>query len=126
MGKRIHTALFNTILLSVYTVFFSVQFLFNFDGPEPGNSGNIFHYSSSLLHPGRKVTYGKNSSSHHSSHTIRLNKRFHQENITPCQAASVDAPPQYAVRKAPKEYRDPLLPSFIPVHRLLRGPPVVA
>ena len=49
MGKkRTYSILFRTILLSVYAVFFSVQFFFNFDGPEPGNGQTILSYSNSV------------------------------------------------------------------------------
>jgi hypothetical protein len=122
MAKRINNTLFYTLLLAVYAVFFSVQFFYNFDGQSEVKKGVSMaktapsHFSST--HP---------SSAHSpSTHTIRLNKRFHQENMTPCTILSVDAPRQYVIRATLEHYRNIFLPSFFPVHHPLRGPPVVA
>ena len=113
------------MLVSVYAVFFSVQFLFNFDGPDPVNSQNIFYYSASLLHPAKGVGFaGKTAPSSH-AHTVRLNKRFHQENIPPCDVLVVEAPMPFVVLNGVVHYRAPFLLSFAPVHLPLRGPPAV-
>jgi hypothetical protein len=113
------------MLVSVYAIFFSVQFLFNFDGPEPVNSQNIFNYSSSLLRPAKGVGFAGNTAHSSHTHTVRLNKRFHQENIPPCDVQVVKAPILFVVRTMLEHYRDPFLSSFTPVHLALRGPPAV-
>ncbi|HEY4063283.1 MAG TPA: hypothetical protein VGM30_15360 [Puia sp.] len=118
MVKKAHSVLFHTLLLSVYAVFFSVQFFFNFDGPGPGNySPNIFTQAAAVHHSPLPPT---------GTHTIRLNKRFHQENITPCDVFFVDVPTPYIMRRTLGDFRDVFLPSFTPIYRPLRGPPIVA
>ena len=117
MVKKSYSILFHTILLSVYAVFFSVQFFFNFDGPGPTSPHSIFTTAASVHHSPLHST---------TSHKIRLNKRFHQENITPCTVLSVEAPEQYITRETLGDCRSIHLPFTTPVHRALRGPPVVA
>jgi hypothetical protein len=126
MIKKPHNILFHTLLLSVYAVFFSVQFFFNFDGPGPTSPQSIFT-PAGFAHHGDGTLTAKNGPLHSTtSHKVRLNKRFHQENITPCDVLSVDAPEQYVTRETPGAYRSIDLPFTIPVHRLLRGPPFAA
>jgi hypothetical protein len=116
MARRINNCLFYTLLLSVYAIFFSVQF-YNHDG------------QSELR---REISIAKNAPSHASSthtpstHTIRLNKRFHQENIQPCMVFCVEAPKQYDTPAILGHYRNVFLSSCFPAHTPLRGPPVVA
>jgi len=126
MLKKTHSILFHTILLSVYAVFFSVQFFFNFDGPGPTNPHSIF--TKTAFAPGNYGTLTAKTGPLHSttSHKVRLNKRFHQENITPCIVLSVEAPEQYITRETLGDCRNIDLPFTMPVHRLLRGPPAVA
>src|SRR5882757_5237870 len=121
MARKINNGLFYTLLLSVYAIFFSVQF-YNHDGQSDVR---------------REISIAKNAPSHASSvhnssthtpstHTIRLNKRFHQENIQPCSIFCVEAPKQYATPAILGHYRNVFLSSCFPAHTPLRGPPVVA
>jgi hypothetical protein len=126
MVKKAHSILFHTILLSVYAVFFSVQFFFNFDGPGPTSPQSIFTTAAFAHHPYGTLTAKTGPLHSTTSHKVRLNKRFHQENITPCTVLSVEAPEQYITRETLGDCRSIDLPFTIPVHRLLRGPPVVA
>jgi hypothetical protein len=113
------------MVASVYAAFFLVQSLFNFDGPEPVNSQNIYNYSSSLFHAAKNTRLAGNTAHAAHTHTVRLNKRFHQENIPPCDVLVVAAPAPFVVRTMGVPYRDPFLLSYTPLHRPLRGPPAV-
>jgi hypothetical protein len=126
MVKRIHNISFYTLLLSVYTVFFSVQFFFNFDFPGSGNPQSFIRHFCSENRPAGTVSFAKEAPSRSSSRSIRLNKRFHQENILTCDIFSVAAPESYIVQRTLGHYRDSFLPSANPVYRLLRGPPSMA
>jgi hypothetical protein len=110
----------------VYTVFFSVQFFFNFDRPGPTNVQNFYSHSSSSDHSEEWGSLPMKAPCPCATHTIRLNKRFHQENIPPCGIFCVDAPEPYVIRRTIGLYRDSLLPSVTPIRRLLRGPPSMA
>jgi hypothetical protein len=72
------------------------------------------------------VSFAKEAPSHSSSASIRLNKRFHQENIPTCDIFSMDVPAPFVIQRTLGHYRDSFLPSVTPVHRLLRGPPPLA
>jgi hypothetical protein len=107
MQKRIHTLLFYTLLLSVYAGFFSVESFFNFEGQS-------------------EVSIKKTTSPLHSAHThlVRLNKRYHQEDISLSPVVSTETPVAYVVPRTASRYRDLPLPSGPAIHRSLRGPPV--
>lgn len=125
MTRRIYGTLFYTMLLSVYTIFFSVQCFYNFDGHSEART--IFKYGASLSHYGKQaqlIVDGSHRSTQ--AHKVRLNKRFHQENFTPCEVVSIEAPTPFVTRVTLGDYRDDFLPTFTPVRHPLRGPPVVA
>jgi hypothetical protein len=128
MVKRIHKISFYALLLTVYAVFFSVQFFFNFDGPEPGNGQTILRYSHSVHPAATGTSFAKNNFRHSSSptHNVRLNKRFHQENIPPYDVLSMEKPEQFVIRRTLGHYLEPFLPSFTLVDLPLRGPPFAA
>jgi hypothetical protein len=123
--KRIHTILFYALLTAVYGVFFSVESFFNFEGQI--HAKELFAYSSitqaAAKAPGVARTLPLSSSS---SHAIRLNKRYHRENIPSCIVFSVEAPVRYVTPQALMLYRNSPLFSSVVVHHPLRGPPVVA
>jgi hypothetical protein len=115
------------MLLSVYAVFFSVQFFFNFDGPGPGYGQTILYSCAAHSNPaGAHFQKSGLSTSNAPVHNIRLNKRFHQEDLYPCPLLRVEAPEQYEVRQTLGHYTNRFLPSFTPFHPALRGPPVAA
>jgi hypothetical protein len=126
MVKRIRHISFCALLMTVYTVFFFVQFFFNFDRPGPVNAQNFFRYSSSANHSKEWGSFAKKARCPSSTRTIRLSKRFHQENIPPCDVLCVDAPEPYDIREPIGLYRESFVPSVTPVHRLVRGPPSMA
>jgi hypothetical protein len=126
MVKRIHHITFYALLMSVYTVFFSVQFFFNFDFQGSGNAQNFLRHFCSGNHPEKMVSFVKGSPSHSSSCSIRLNKRFHQESTPTCDIIFLDVPEPYIIQRTLGHYRNSFLPSVTPVHRLLRGPPSMA
>ena len=125
MRKRIYTILFYTLLTAVYGVFFSIESFFNFEGQI--HAKELFAYSSitqaAAKAPGVARTLPLSSSS---SHAIRLNKRYHRENIPPCIVFSVEAPVRYIAPQTLVLYRNSPLLSAVVVHHPLRGPPVVA
>jgi hypothetical protein len=126
MVKRIHNISFYALLMTVYTVFFSVQFFFNFDCPGSGNAQSFLRFFRSGNHPEKVVSFAKEAPSPSSSRSIRLNKRFHQENISPCAILCMDSPKPYIIRRAVAIYRDGVLPPVTPAYHLLRGPPSMA
>jgi hypothetical protein len=125
MVKRIYHISFYTLLTTVYTVFFSVQFFFNFDCPGLDAQNFIRHFCSDN-HPVGMASFARETPSHSSSCPIRLNKRFHQENIPPCDIISTGAPEPYVLQRTSGYLRDSFLPSVTPGHQLLRGPPSMA
>ena len=125
MVKRIHNMSFYALLMSVYTVFFSVQFFFNFDLPA-SDTQNFIRQFRSDNHPKKMVSFAKEAPSHSFSRSIRLNKRFHQENFPTCDILYMDVPQFYVIQRPLGNYGDSFLPSVTPVHRLLRGPPSMA
>ena len=124
MTKKIHKLLFYTLLLSVYGLFFSVESFYNFEGQL--NTAAFFKYTrAQLAKNGQSVV--KASSSHSSpTHNFRLNKRFHQEEISPCPVFQVAAPESYVIPRVLGSYRTIILPIVTLIHRPLRGPPSVA
>jgi len=125
MKQRIHTALFYTLLLSVYGVFFSVESFFNFEGQI--NAKELFKYSSFVHFSGSHQHAIRTTPLQSSSkHNIRLNKRYHQEDMTPCPLISVAPPVLPLIPRVLGSYSIVPLPSIAVVHRSLRGPPVVA
>src|ERR1700743_3437895 len=93
MAKKIHSVLFHTLLLAVYAVFFSVQCFCNSGGQS--NTANILNCSSVSHYTGNTGGIVKNGplrSSLPSSHSIRLNKHFHQSDISTCTVFSAEAP----------------------------------
>ena len=125
MKKRIHKILLYTLILSVYGVFFSVESFFNFEGQV--NAKDLFKYSSFVHFSGSHQHAIRTTPLRSSSkHNVRLNKRYHQENTTPCPLISVAAPVLPLIPRVLGSYSIVPLPSIAVVHRPLRGPPVVA
>ena len=125
MEKRAHKIFFYTLLLAVYGIFFSVETFFNFEGQI--NAKDLFKYSSFVHFSGNhqqiiKTTPLQSSS----SHKIRLNKRYHQEESAPCPVITVGTPAERIIPIVLGAYRDIPLPSVPVPHLRLRGPPVVA
>jgi hypothetical protein len=117
MQKRIHTLLFYTLLLSVYAGFFSVESFFNFEGQ---SEARAIHTHSSFFQ--KNATTPLHSAP---THLVRLNKRYHQEDISLSPVVSAETPVAYVVPTVTSCYRDcPLLcgPS---IRRSLRGPPII-
>lgn len=131
MVKRIYRISSHALIISVYAIFFSVQFFFNFEGLS--NSQQLCHYCAVLHAVSQQVTtlpaskdgalskgLPRQSSG---SHKTRLNKRFHQENMPPCEVVSIVIPERYIPLQTPDYYKDSNLPSVVRVTHPLRGPP---
>src|ERR1700754_2609689 len=88
MKKRIHKLFFYTLIIGVYSVFFSVESFYNFEGQTTVR--DIMGFTA----PGNKQTPVATTAPLHSSycHTFRLNKRYHQENIPPCPVSAPQPP----------------------------------
>lgn len=126
MKPKSHRIAFYLLLLAVYSVFFSVESFFNFEGQL--NAREILSYSSFVKAPDNHPKIFKAMPLRSSStHKVRLNKRFHKEDIAPVPMVfNVEAP---VVRLIPRvlDYSGITpLPSVTMVHHPLRGPPVVA
>jgi hypothetical protein len=125
MKKRIHKILFYAVILSVYGVFFSVESFFNFEGQI--NTKDLFKYTVLVHFSGNHQRVVKTTPLQSSSkHNVRLNKRYHQEDIAPCPLISVAAPVLHIIPRVLGSCTVDPLPSIAVVHRPLRGPPVVA
>jgi hypothetical protein len=138
IAKRTYRVLFFALLLAVYGAFFSVQVFFNFEGIA-GRSGYSLHSSACSLHnysaglhgakpvSPAKAAFSKRPPANSSSGvSFRLNKRFQQEEMPPCDPVSIVAPVRYVDLGACGYYPDAFLPSVTPVNKSLRGPPFAA
>jgi len=125
LAKKTYRITSHAVIYCVYAIFFSVQFFFNFEGLS--TSQQLFHYCS-FLHAGLKgnITVKDQSAKTPAGHKTRLNKRFHQENMPPCEVVSIVIPARYLPLQTPDYYKDSDLPSVVRVTHPLRGPPVVA
>jgi hypothetical protein len=125
MQKRIYKIFFYTLLLAVYGIFFSVESFFNFEGHVDAKA--FFKYSTLVQAPGNHQHVAKASPlQSSSSHKIRLNKRFHQEDIALCPVITVATPEERIIPRVLGAYLATPLPSVMVAHLRLRGPPVVA
>lgn len=126
MQKRIYKIFFYTLLLAVYGVFFSVESFFNFEGHTDAKA--FFKYSTLVQFSGNHQQVVKASPLQSPlKHKIRLNKRFHQENIAIlCPVITVAVPEERIIPRVLGAYLTTPLPSVLVVHLRLRGPPVVA
>ena len=123
MDKRIHKVVFYTLLLAVYSAFFSVESFYNFEGHLDAKA--FFTAPVHFLGDHQQVVK-KAPLPSSSSHKIRLNKRFHQENIAPCPMIAVAAPQERIIPIALGAYKTLPLPAVQVAHLRLRGPPSVA
>jgi hypothetical protein len=109
----------------VYGIFFSVESFYNFEGHS--DAKNIIAWSSHAhQEAGRHTTAVRNSPlPHPSAHHLRLNKRFHQENFSPCPVYQVDSPEYTIVPRALGNQVAAPLPFITRFHFQHRGPPSV-
>ena len=125
MEKRFHKFAFYTLLLAVYGVFFSIESFYNFEGHSEARE--IIRYSSLLR--SAPVDTGLNAShaAYPHSHKIRLrlNKRFHQEDYSPCIVCEVVAPVIHVTRYELGAFALLPLPAVTLIHPQLRGPPYI-
>lgn len=124
--KRTYSIFKHTLLVTVYAVFFAVQFfVFNveaFSHTQALQGHPVFSLASRI----ESAITAKKTGNSTSKTTIRLNKRFQQEEMPPCDIYSIPALVQYTILKGPGYYENVFLPSFFPVSHPLRGPPPVA
>jgi len=126
MAKSLHRYSFYALILAVYGVFFSIQTFYNFEGHS--DAKEIISHSLSLHSASSDAGSNAVSVSLPGSQKakIRLNKRFHQEEFSPCAVYQVGA---VFLPAAPRRLgflvSEPLS-SAIVAHPQLRGPPSMA
>src|ERR1700761_8316431 len=122
MKIRLHKLLYYILLLGVYGIFFSVESFYNFEGHS--NASDIIRYASLSSGHENGSNVARTTPLHSTSiHSIRLNKRFHQENIPPCPVLT-PVLPEYVLTPLVLGcdcHTD--LPEPALLHRPLRGPP---
>jgi hypothetical protein len=125
MKNRLHKLLFYTLLLGVYGIFFSVESFYNFEGHS--NARDIIRYASLANGHEKSAAVAQSTPLHFPSrHSLKLNKRFHQENIPPCPIVSPALPEYVLMPLVPGAYCRTYLPEPALLHRPLRGPPACA
>ena len=124
MKKRLHKLLYYILLFGVYSIFFSVESFYNFEGHS--DARDIFRYASLTngLEKGASVLHTPLHST--SAHCIRLNKRFHRENIPLCPILAPSLPECVLTPVVLGSFCRTYLPEPVLLHRPLRGPPVLA
>jgi hypothetical protein len=125
MRKRLHKLLFYTLLLGVYGIFFSVESFYNFEGQT--NARGMLEYASFVrVQQHHRPVAGATPLHGASSHGLRLNKRYHQEVISPCPILSPSRPEYALTPLTPVCYRPIELPEPTLLFRPQRGPPSVS
>jgi hypothetical protein len=124
MAKRIHKYLFYTLLTIVYGIFFSVESFYNFEGHS--DAKKILSQSSFVCHSKGTGTARTSATRFPSSHTIRLNKRYQQENFPPCPIFRVKTSIVYVTPVMLEINPIQPLPLVTIDHSPLRGPPFAA
>lgn len=124
MKKRIHRLFFYTLLIGVYGIFFSVESFYNFEGQT--NVRDTIRFAAHISHQAKDGAIARTTPLHSSSsHTIRLNKRYHQADMPPCPVLAPAAtfsilPPLVQCLYRSVDHSDPAL-----LYRTLRGPPAI-
>lgn len=123
--KRTYSAFQYALLLAIYGIFFSVQFFFNFESLAHAEA--LPSYGISSHTPSGHARFNEKKQHQPASKTaVRLNKRFQQEEMTPCEIVSVPAPVQYITVKSLGHYENVLRLFIFPISQPFRGPPVAA
>jgi hypothetical protein len=124
MPVKLHKMLFYTLVLGVYGIFFSVECLYNFEGQ--GSSTNYLHFVSIAREGARTGQTFQNLPVHSSaSRSLRLNKRYHQEEAPPFLFLSPALPEYTMAPSTPGCYCQTALPEPAFLNRPLRGPPAL-
>ena len=124
MKKRLQRIFFYTLLLGVYGIFFSVESFYNFESQ--GNARNILHYVRLVTSQEREASPAQMTPLRSStSHSIRLNKHFHQEDMPPCPVFSPVLPEYVLAPQMTGAFYRIDLPKPALLHRPLRGPPAL-
>jgi hypothetical protein len=121
--SKAYKSLFNGLLLLVYSAFFLVQFIYNFDV-----SNSVCNKRASSIHAQHSVvqTIFHAHKNCPAKQSIRLNKRFSPAEALVCDVFTAKAPISYIEKKSLSYYYNETLLSSIQLHRSLRAPPVVA
>ncbi len=124
MKTPLHKLLYYILLLGVYGIFFSVESFYNFEGHS--NASDIIRYACLISGHDKDVSVARTTPLHSTSrHSIRLNKRFHQEDMPPCPVLSPVVPEYVLAPIVLGSYCHTDLPKPALFHRPLRGPPAV-
>jgi hypothetical protein len=123
-SKRIHKYLFYTLIAIVYGVFFSVESFYNFEGHS--DASKLLSHVSLVRHTDNHRSVSTSSSQSPSAHSLRLNKRYQQQNFTPCPVFRTEGPVCYRVPGTPVVRPVCTLPFVAIDHPAFRGPPAAA
>jgi hypothetical protein len=122
MKKSFYKLLYYTLLLGVYGIFFSVESFYNFEGHS--NASDIIRNASLLSGHEKGTPVARTAPIRSTStHSIRLNKRYHQEDMPPCPVLAPVLPEHVLPPIVLGCYRPTDLPKPVLLHRPLRGPP---
>lgn len=122
MKTRLHKLLYYMLLLGVYGIFFSVESFYNFEGHS--NAGDMIRYATLISSHEKDVPVARTTPIHSTCrHSIRLNKRFHQEDVPPFPVLSPALPEYVLAPVVLGSYCCTHLPKLALLHRPLRGPP---
>jgi hypothetical protein len=126
MRKKLHKLLFYTLLAGVYGIFFSVESFYNFEGQT--DVKGILAYASLIKvnqqSGGPRARTAPLRSA--SSHGLRLNKRYHQEVISPCPVLLPVRPEYVLTPLSPVCDRHADLNEPALLYRPQRGPPALS
>src|ERR1700743_3409387 len=121
MKKRLHRLMYYVLLLGVYGIFFSVESFYNFEGQS--NARDIIRYASLANGHEKDVITARATPLHSTNiHSIRLNNRFHQEDIPPCPILPPATPEYVLTPLVLGVYCPTYLPEPALLYRPLRGP----
>ncbi len=124
MKKRIHKLFFYTLLVGVYGVFFSIESFYNFEGQI--NARDIMQVGADISYPAKDGRVTRATPLHSSSsHSLRLNKRYYQEDMPPCPVLAPQPPVLLLTPLVLGSHRSAKLCNIALLHRTLRGPPAI-
>ena len=122
MKTPLHKLLYYILLLGVYGIFFSVESFYNFEGHS--NASDIIRYASLNNGHENNVSVARTTPLHSTSrHSIRLNKRYHQEDMPPCPVLAPTLPEYVLAPVVLGSFCSTDLAKPVLLHRPLRGPP---
>lgn len=124
-SNRLIKFLYTLQLAVLYSIFFLVQFFFNFNASAEGqfSTNAATYYNAPFSHT---IHHGKIHSGNSRKISFRLNKRFQLSFIPSCGALCIEAPVVEFAEGVFDSYNASFYSSAIPAATPLRGPPMRA